>query len=248
MMRVAALAGLRRRAVRGLTLIELLLTLVIFSLVLGVFSQALFQVAQFERSFERNTMQWQKVWNTGFALEEVFDRLQLLPESRGAAVKGSELLFEATGVSNVAGQEGQAVRWVMLLKPSPAESTDPLAPPAWGLWLKLQPLQELAGAGLLGTTEREVARWPSPVRFEYVNFAGAGYANWPPLNAGLSGSAAASNALDAQWLPSAVRVVSQQGRLMYVWAVRAPAQRRALQRSTAAPTAGSEGLLNAYAN
>lgn len=231
------------RAVRGLTLIELLLTLVIFSLVIGVFSQALFQVAQFERRFDGNTMRWQTTWNTGFALDGVFDRVQLLPETRGTDVKGGERQFEATGVSDLPGQEGVVVRWVMQLKPAAGQAGAAVANPAWGLWLKVQPLQETGAASLASAQEREVARWPGKVRFEFVDMKGAGSTVWPPL-----GALATPNAYDAEALPSAVRVVSSEGRLMHAWAVKAPAQRSALQRNTGAPTSGADGQLTVYGN
>ena len=194
-------------------------------------------------------MRWQSTWNTGFALEEVFDRVLLLPETRSADVKGSERQFEATGISHLPGQEGAVVRWVLLLKAAPAQAGevtgDALSSPAWGWWLKVQPLQDGVGPALAGAQEREVARWPGKVRFEFVDLKGVGSVVWPPVAAG---TGAVGNAYDAQVLPGAVRVVSEQGRLMHAWAVKAPAQRSALQRNTGVPAAGADGQLNVYGN
>lgn len=189
---------LRRCRMRGLTLLELLLTVVIFSLVITIFSQAVFQISLFERASARSMGGWQRQWASGFALDDYFRGLVLAPDAKESQATGSARSFVAWWVEQAGGAAGRPVQIAMFLRE--IGSAGKSESQGWGLFAAAQ---ESGGEVLL-------ARWNVAVSFEFINSAGLVDSVWPPLT-----SDATTVAYEV--LPRAVRVVNAQHAIMHQW-------------------------------
>lgn len=212
--------GGRRALQHGLTLLELLLTVVIFSLVISVFSQAVFQISLFERASARSMGGWQKQWGTGYGLDDYFRAMVMAPEGKDPLVQGNASRLSAWWVEQAGALAGRPVPVTLELRPL-SESTlqARLATEPWGLF----ELKDRVAPVML-------ARWDAAVQFEFVNAAGESQVTWPVLNTG-----AASVADEA--LPAVVRVVNSQRQIMHQW-VYAGATQPGLARATSAAPFG----------
>ncbi|MBC7618886.1 MAG: prepilin-type N-terminal cleavage/methylation domain-containing protein [Candidatus Saccharibacteria bacterium] len=204
----------------GLTLLELLLTVVIFSLVISVFSQAVFQISLFERASARSMGGWQQQWGTGYGLDDYFRGMVIAPEGKDPLVQGSASQFSAWWVEQAGAMAGRPVPVTLELRPLSASTLQArVAAEPWGLF-------ELKD----GAAPVMLARWDAAVQFEFANGAGESQATWPALNTG------AVNVTD-EALPAVVRVVNAQRQIMHQW-VYAGATQPGLTRATSAAPFG----------
>jgi len=203
---------------RGLTLIELLLTFLIFSLVIAIFSQAVFQISLFARSSARTTTMWQERWATGFALDDYFSGLVLPGAGRAdlETIGGPDQL--ATWWVERAGEnEGLPERVTLSLRALAADERSG----RWGLYL-----------GHEGTADKLAARWEYRVSFRYVDSKGSMFTAWPPPLQRARG-------VQDEALPRAVWVVDDRGAIAHVWHFGGLTQPTLAQRSGAfAPGSG----------
>lgn len=202
-------AMLRRQ--RGLTLIELLLTVVIFSLVIAIFSQALFQVALFSQAATRVAAGWQQRWSTGFALDDQFAALSLLvvPGEERAVGNASEFTVWWSELSG--DRAGLPVRVRLSLRPGPRDSL-PMGRGAEdagnGRAAAATPWLLFASDGQGNEVAR--ARWSGAVMFRYQNSAGDVMPTWPAPTAPASD-------VRFESLPRGVQIVDANGALVHVW-------------------------------
>ena len=235
-----------KSAQRGLTLLELLLTLLIFSLVMGVFSQALVQVARFERSFAAGTVLWQQSRITGLAAADMVQGVRLQGTRGDDGAKGQALRWESDAYAPLPGLTGVPLRMTLELRQVAGDAK------AWSLWAvyqtdaaSIKPAPSAVGLASLGGPGMELARWEQPVRFEYVDARGQASEVWPTLGRADEGF------LQTELLPRTIRVVSERGQLMHAWQLRGAVQRVELTRNPAAAMAaqaGSLGTGSAFSN
>lgn len=198
-----------QRLNRGLTLLELLLTVTIFSLVVAVFSQALFQVGVLEQATARHLGLWQREWLQGFALDDYF-AAQLENMEPGAKPAAGEPLRYTTAWVEQAGSGAGQVRAVTLTLRAARTGSD------WELAWKSGDEAEVV-----------LTQWAQPVQFRYVDMRGRVTDQWPGLQ-----SAA------GETLPSAVQVVGAREALLHQWNFAGWAQPRLTQPGAAAAFSG----------
>lgn len=202
----------------GLTLLELLLTVVIFSLVISVFSQAVFQISLFERASARSMGGWQQQWGTGYGLDDYFRGMVIAPEGKDPLVQGNASQFSGWWIEQAGAMAGRPVPVTLELRPLSASTLQArVAAEPWGLF----ELKEGAAPAML-------ARWDAAVQFEFANGAGEVQATWPILNTG-----AATVADEA--LPAVVRVVNSQRQIMHQWVYAGTTQPGLTRATSAAP-------------
>ena len=202
----------------GLTLLELLLTVVIFSLVISVFSQAVFQISLFERASARSMGGWQQQWGTGYGLDDYFRGMVIAPEGKDPLAKGDASQFSGWWVEQAGALAGRPVPVTLELRPLSVSTLQArVAAEPWGLF----ELKEGAAPVIL-------ARWDVAVQFEFANGVGGAQATWPVLNTG-----AATVADEA--LPAVVRVVNAQRQIMHQWVYAGVTQPGLTRATSAAP-------------
>lgn len=187
-------------AERGLTLLELLLTLVIFSLVIAIFSQALFQIGQFSQAASRAGDRWQQGWSSGFALDSYFASLRFPDQPGSQRSEGTDNELTVWWIAQSSSREGLPVRAHLVLRPlATSDTSRGNANESWGLFVS-----EDDGVEAL------FARWPHPVSFQYLNSGGELHAAWPQPLQGLT-------SVRLETLPRAVRVVDGRGAIAHAW-------------------------------
>ncbi|MDD5333689.1 MAG: prepilin-type N-terminal cleavage/methylation domain-containing protein [Rhodoferax sp.] len=196
--RANAALGDRACRQRGLTLLELLLTVVIFSLVITVFSQAMFQIGLFERASARGAAGWQRQWVSGFGVDDFFHGLVLAPEAAQPPASGSAGSFSAWWLEQADADVGRPVP--VTLSVHKLESKDAPTTAAWGMFMVSQ-----GGAAIM------LARWEQEVSFQFMNSAGEVFDVWPPLTS-------APETVTYEALPRAVQVVDRVRRsIVHRW-------------------------------
>ena len=202
----------------GLTLLELLLTVVIFSLVISVFSQAVFQISLFERASARSMSGWQQQWGTGYGLDDYFRGMVIAPEGKDPLVQGNASQFSGWWVEQAGANAGRPVQVSLELRPMSTSTLQArVAAEPWGLF----ELKEGAEPAML-------ARWDAAVQFEFANAVGEPQATWPVLNTGVA------NVTD-EALPAVVRVVNAQRQIMHQWVYAGNTQPGLARATSAAP-------------
>jgi len=179
---------------RGLTLLELLLTVVIFSLVIGIFSQALFQISQFARASASTAGLWQQRWLSGYALDEVFVAMTLPTAAGDPGASGDSTTFSTWWTEGAGAQAGRPIRVQLRLRPLNAQA----GPTAWGLFVDDG-----------NSNESLRARWDFPVGFRYGDAAGGTASAWPPRRE-------AADIRD-EALPRTLWVVDETGAIAHAW-------------------------------
>jgi len=181
---------------RGLTLIELLLTFLIFSLVIAIFSQAVFQISLFARSSARTTSMWQQRWATGFALDDYFSGLVVHGAGTDnlAAIGGPDQ-FATWWVERAGEEAGLPIRVRLSLRSLGGDGRDG----RWGMYLDRG-----------DATDELAARWEYRVSFRYIDSKGSMFTAWPPPLQRARG-------VQDEALPRAVWVVDDRGAIAHAW-------------------------------
>ena len=184
---------MRRATQAGLTLLELLLTVVIFSLVVTIFSQAIFQIGVFERASVYSMGGWQREWTKGFALDDYFKSQVLVPEAKLPQASGGPRFFKTWWLERAGEATGRPVQVELALR-----ALEP-GKPDTGLFMQTQ-----------GAPEVQVAQWERSVSFEFVNGAGDVSDSWPVNSTGPA-------AVTDEVLPRIVRLLDAKKTLIHQW-------------------------------
>jgi prepilin-type N-terminal cleavage/methylation domain-containing protein len=206
----------RPRHQSGLTLIELLVTVVIFSLVITVFSQAMFQVGQFERASARSAVGWQRQWDTGFGADDFFHGMTLPPEAVHPLATGSYRRFSGWWLEQADTAFGRPVPVTLAIRK--LETSEQSTGADWGMFLVTQDRAEVL-----------LARWDREVNFEFINTSGDVLSVWPS-------STSTPQSVSFEALPRAVQVVDSARRiLVHRWVFAGQTQPGLAQSSLGVP-------------
>lgn len=146
----------------GLTLIELLVSLVILGFVVTIMSSAFFQVAQIVRVAENANSEFQPQWVRLHALTELVANLALPPDNQ-RPFAGNSSSFEGFSLSLPQGDWGVIQPFVVKLVPAEQGNGSEL---------------EVTG----GDGKRMVvAAWNAPMVLEYLAADGSVQSSWPPF-------------------------------------------------------------------
>lgn len=144
----------------GLTLIELLVSMVILGFIVTIMSGAFFQVSQIVRIAETVNGQFQPQWLRANSLVDLVANLAL-PEGVERPFKGDSSGFEGFSLSLPQGDWGTVQAFKASLK------------------------SQQGGVDLIvaGTDDKPVvlASWDGPMEFEYLTVDGASESMWPPF-------------------------------------------------------------------
>lgn len=198
---------------QGLTLLELLLTVVIFSLVITVFSQAMFQIGLFERASARSAGGWQRQWAAGFALDDYFHALVLAPEAQQPPASGGARSFSAWWVEQAGDAAGRPVPVALSIRRQKATQGA-----GWDLFVAAQ-----------GGAEVMLAHWEREVSFQFINSSGEASDVWPPLSSD-------PGVVSYEALPRAVQVLEKDRRVVvHQWVFDGLTQPGLARSSTSVP-------------
>jgi len=153
-------AGLQKQA--GLTLIELLVSLVILGFVVTIMSGAFSQMAQVVRIAENVNGNFQGQWVRLNALRDLVANLTL-PKNIEKPFSGNDTGFEAYTLAMPQGDWGQVTQATATLKPNADGGTD--------LFVSAENVSPLI-----------VASWKMPVVMEYQTIQGTTESIWPPMS------------------------------------------------------------------
>ncbi len=182
-------AAFARHREQGLTLLELLLTVTIFSLVVAVFSQALFQVGVLERATARHLGQWQREWLQGFALDDYFAAQVEDLAIPVRTVEGDATHYRSTWVEQAGRSLGRVQAVTLTLRAQ--------APAGPGWELVLQSGEE---------PDAVLAQWAQPLQFRFVDARGRSSERWP-----------GAQTAPGETVPSAVQLVDANAALLHHW-------------------------------
>lgn len=149
----------------GLTLIELLVSLVILGFVVVIMSGAFFQVAQVVRIAENVNGQFQSQWIRINSLKDLVGNL-VLPESIEKPFQGDGNGFEAYSLSLPQNDWGDLQQFRVKLSSVKQGKTD--------LVVTVGDAQPVV-----------IGSWDMPIQLEYLTVDGAAVSMWPPLGRGV---------------------------------------------------------------
>ena len=181
----------------GLTLIELLVTMVLLGFVVALMSGAFVQIAQMLRISSDHGNGFSGRWTQSRAMQDMVANMLPDPGYDVPLVgKSVEMTFTTMALPPVA--SGVAQRATLILKTSPFSSDDQTATA-----LQLSPFSEAKARA--DAAPFEVANYKGRLFFVYLDASGAEYRQWPP-----------AGATQTDKLPSAIglRDQSQQGDLV----------------------------------
>jgi prepilin-type N-terminal cleavage/methylation domain-containing protein len=209
------------RPSRGFTLVELLVSLAVFAIAMGLMSGALFQSAKLLERIERGNDQLIDEWRSMRALQEAVANMRAPRLNTGA--QASTLATRGPRVDGLAGTEDQFAVWtvrhplaeegrVARLEARVAASGE--GPAQW--LLRVAALPGVQGRFLPASSDRAartgnadggvLAVVPVGTRFRYQDIEGGWHTRWP-----VSGR-------EREALPRAIALIEgEQNRLLAVW-------------------------------
>lgn len=197
------------RRTEGLTLVELLVTVVILGFVIALMSGAFFQVAQVLRVATASGNGFQARWQQSRALHDVVGNLVYL-ETEAPSLVGRADRFDCVTLASPVGVPGVAEMLSVALVSSGDERTR----------LVLAPLEAtgLSDTAVLGSGRAndlgkgiEWTQWPGRLEFRYVDADGAEHATWPPMGAAATNEAPRAVVIRETGQASAIRVAVYEG-------------------------------------
>ncbi|WP_418316453.1 PilW family protein [Piscinibacter sakaiensis] len=161
----------------GLTLVELLVSMVILGFVLALVSEAVFQVSQVTRSAQAATASLTSRWSAGWAAGPMLANLVAPPEAAvRKAFEGSANELSAYTTLPVDGGQTGIQRFTMSLRPGDSGATQ----------TELRVAVPTADAR---TSEpAAIGRFDGRAEFAYLDEAGAIVPVWPPMGVGVATS------------------------------------------------------------
>ncbi|MET3119123.1 general secretion pathway protein J [Undibacterium sp. GrIS 1.8] len=160
-LRIARAKGIAIRSQTGLTLIELLVSLVILGFVVVIMSGAFFQVAQVVRIAENVNGQFQSQWIRVNSLKDLVSNL-VLPENVEKPFHGDSTGFEAYSLSLPNNDWGNLQKFQVKLTSGRSGKTDLLV------------MTDDGQSVVIGS-------WDTSMQFEYLMVDGTTSAIWPPM-------------------------------------------------------------------
>lgn len=145
----------------GMTLIELLVSLVILGFVVTIMSGAFFQVSQVVRIAENVNGQFQSQWVRSHALTDLVGNLVLLPDTE-IPFEGDASGFEGYSLSLPQSDWGSVQQFKAKLEKRPHGGAD---------------LTVVVG----DQKPVLIASWDIPIKLEYLAVDGTSQAMWPPF-------------------------------------------------------------------
>lgn len=202
-------APLRRRS-RGLTLVELLVTVVILGFVIALMSGAFFQVSQVLRVATASGNGFQARWQQSRALNDVISNLVYL-DPEAPSLIGKSDRFDCVTLASPVGLPGVAEMLSVALVSDDNDKTR----------LMLAPLEPVSGlsnatglnAGRSGDPSKgiEWTQWPGRLEFRYIDATGLEHATWPPSSGIVSNDAPSAVVIREIGQATLVRAVSYEG-------------------------------------
>lgn len=186
---------------RGLTLVELLVSMAILGFVMTLVSQAVFQVGHIVRVADESVIRLGERWKAGWALGPVMSNLVAPLEGGDRPLTGSAVRLEGYSSASLRGDDLGVHPVVLLLRRGRQGGTEML--------------YQVNGLALEQTV---VARWPDRIEFRYRSVRGVETDQWPPWT---------RSERDAVLLPEAVQLVNpRSGEVAMAFGVPAPAERQ----------------------
>jgi prepilin-type N-terminal cleavage/methylation domain-containing protein len=183
---------------RGVTLVELLVSMLILSAVMALVTQAVGQVERIVRVADESQRATAERWGAGWALQSVFANLVAPVEATGAPFSGSADRIQGYSTTAVLDASDGVRQFELNLRPA--------ADGAGGVELQYR---ELGSSRDVPSASGVVANFTGAAEFSYRNRAGQWFAVWPPAGSATEGDV-------AERLPSAVRVAEAGGRALFI--------------------------------
>lgn len=156
------------QAQRGLTLVELLVSMVILGFVMLLVSETVKQVAQVARAADDTTRGFSERWASGWSASGLFANLVVPPEAgEQAAFKGDPTRVEGYTAQPLSGSESGMEPFSLELRASDDGRRTELTAPAG--------TRDGSGANAA------VARFPGRAEFAFIDRQGRTQATWPPF-------------------------------------------------------------------
>ena len=162
------------RSQAGLTLVELLVSMVILGFVMTLVSEAVFQVSQIARAADATTRGLGARWGAGWSASGVFANL-LAPEEPADKPPMVGSSTRVTGFTARPMNGGDTGIEAFELQLGPAQGIRPGDPPSTDL-LMITP-----GDNRRSEASQVVASFPGRAEFAFVDRSGATLPIWPPL-------------------------------------------------------------------
>ncbi len=152
---------------RGLTLMELLVSMAILSLVMALVAQAVSQTALVARAAQDSAQELHSSWNKGWVLRDLFSNLAAAPEGGDEPLKGAADRISGLSLASISGtaQGVQAFR-LRLERDRQSQQT-----------LLIDELWAPTGGG--EPRPAVIARFDKPVEFAFQDAAGRLHDEWP---------------------------------------------------------------------
>ncbi len=158
----------------GLTLVELLVSMVILSLVMVLVSQALFQAAKVAQVAESASAQLHSRWGQGWAARDLLSNVAAPPEGGEKPFVGDAKSISAYSLQPLDRQVFGPMKFTLEIQPDSVAASAP----------KSMLLRYTAGdarPGDMAAKTETVARLPLKVEFAYLDARGQWLEAWPPL-------------------------------------------------------------------
>lgn len=174
----------------GLTLVELLVSMVILSLVMTLVAQAVYQVGQIVRVADESVIRIGERWRAGWSAQPVLTNLAAPREAGDRPFEGSPTQISGfTTLPPDGSDQGIQAFTLTLIRESSTLTT----------------LIYAATAGSTDVPAKAIARWPARMEFRYRGANGLQTEQWPPWT---------RPGRDAALLPSAILLLDADSGLV----------------------------------
>lgn len=194
------------RRPRGLTLVELLVSMVILSLVMTLVAQAVYQVGQIVRVADESVIRIGERWRSGWSAQPVLLNLTAPREAGDRPLDGSPTKITGYTTQPPDGSDQGVQAFTLALQRDGSSSTT---------------LTYAAVSTSAAASPQTVARWPGRLEFRYQGPNGQRTEQWPPWT---------RPARDTALLPNAVLLVeADSGAVVLAFEVPGAGQRQAAE-------------------
>lgn len=183
---------------RGVTLVELLVSMLILAAVMGLVSQAVSQVERIVRVADASQQALAERWGGGWALQLLFANVVAPREGAASAFKGESMRLQGYTTAAVLDSEEAVRQFELKLNVGP--TTDGASQLLYS---------EIDTAGRVRGVPQVVASFSGRVAFEYRDRDGIWRAQWPSTIGMPAGT-------PAERLPSAVRVSGVDEKRLFI--------------------------------
>lgn len=193
------------RSSRGLTLVELLVSMVIMGFVMTLVAQAVFQVGHIVRVADESVIRLGERWRAGWSLLPIMNNLVAPVEAGDRPLVGTAVRFEGHSTVSLWGDDTGVHPVVFALRPDGQKGTEMV-------------YESVGGRTGVGDRGQVLARWPGRIELRYQATRGTEEIQWPPLT---------RTVLDGVLLPESIRLIDVgSGAMVMAFQVPAPAERQ----------------------